>query len=339
MNKEINVVVTGAAGQIGYALLPRLVNGEAFGADTRVNLRCVELPAAIERLQGTLMELEDCALPQTGSLKGYSDFGEAVVDADCILLVGSVPRGITINGKKIEERADLLDINGGIFSEQGRLIGERAKADAKILVVGNPANTNCLIGQHHAKAPKQTWLAMMALDANRAKWQVAQKACVSIDQVENLVVWGNHSPTMVPDVDNSYISSNADVSVRDQIADENWLNGDFLTTVQQRGKSIIDARGASSAASAANAAVMTMAAATRPTPANSCFCAAINSTLVRAAGYDVPEGVIYGAPLRTKADLTIEVIPGFSMTEQLQSHMRTTSDELEQERDMVKRLL
>ena len=255
--KEINVLVTGAAGQIGYALLTRLASGETFGPDVKVNLNLVEVPQVVSRLEGSRMELEDCGFNTLGTVKNFSDMNEASGDIDWALLVGSIPRGITINGKKIEERADLLKINGGIFTEQGKALGENAKADAKILVVGNPANTNALIGSTHGKNASQTWMAMTALDANRAKAQVANKCNLEISDIKKMTIWGNHSPTMYPDLDNAEIKGE---SASGWINDQNWIESDFLRIVQQRGKAIIDARGASSATSAANAAIDTVKA-------------------------------------------------------------------------------
>ena len=250
--KEINVAVTGGAGQIAYSLLPRLVSGETFGADTKVNLRLIEIPQVVEKLEGTIMELIDCGFDQTGELTATSDIREGVKDADWVLLVGSIPRGIVIDGKKIEERSDLLKINGGIFTDQGAAIGELAKPDAKILVVGNPANTNALIGMNSAKNTSQQWFAMTALDANRAKAQLAEKAGVNIASLKNMIIWGNHSPTMYPDPYNATIDG---ASAAEIINDNQWLAEKYLPLVQQRGKAVIDARGASSAASAASARV------------------------------------------------------------------------------------
>ena len=205
--KEINVLVTGAAGQIGYALLTRLASGETFGKDTKVNLNLVEVPQVVSKLEGSRMELEDCGFNALGEIKSFSDINEASGDIDWALLVGSIPRGITINGKKIEERADLLKINGGIFTEQGKALGENAKQNAKILVVGNPANTNALIGCTHGNNSTQTWMAMTALDSNRAKAQVANKCNVAISDIKKMTIWGNHSPTMYPDLDNAEINN------------------------------------------------------------------------------------------------------------------------------------
>ena len=212
---------------------------------------------------------------------------EASGDIDWALLVGSIPRGITINGKKIEERADLLKINGGIFTEQGKALGENAKADAKILVVGNPANTNALIGCTHGNNESQTWMAMTALDANRAKAQVANKCDLDISDIKKMTIWGNHSPTMYPDLDNAEIKGE---SASGWINDQNWIESDFLRIVQQRGKAIIDARGASSATSAANAAIDTVKATLSETPADDWFSAAVLSD----GSYNVPEGLIFG---------------------------------------------
>ena len=218
--KEINVAVTGGAGQIAYSLLPRLISGETFGENTKINLRLVEIPQMVGKLEGTIMELIDCGFQQTGSLMATDDIKKGVTDADWILLVGSIPRGIVVDGKKIEERSDLLRINGGIFTGQGKAIGELAKNNANILVVGNPANTNALIGKTKSNNPSQNWFAMTALDANRAKAQLAEKAGVNISSVTNMTVWGNHSPTMYPDPYNARIDG---ISAVEVIKDLNWI--------------------------------------------------------------------------------------------------------------------
>ena len=292
--KEINVLVTGAAGQIGYALLTRLASGETFGKETKVNLNLVEVPQVVSKLEGSRMELEDCGFNALGEIKSFSDINEASGDIDWALLVGSIPRGITINGKKIEERADLLKINGGIFTEQGKALGENAKQNAKILVVGNPANTNALIGCTHGNNSTQTWMAMTALDSNRAKAQVANKCNVAISDIKKMTIWGNHSPTMYPDLDNAEINNE---SVSTLINDKSWIEKDFLQIVQQRGKAIIDARGASSATSAANAAIDTVKATLSETAEDDWFSAAVMSD----GSYNVPEGIIFGFPLRTNS--------------------------------------
>ena len=330
--KEINVAVTGGAGQIAYSLLPRLISGETFGKDTKVNLRLIEIPQVVEKLQGTIMELIDCGFQQTGSLLATSDIKEGVKDADWILLVGSIPRGIVIDGKKIEERSDLLKINGGIFTTQGSAIGEEAKAEAKILVVGNPANTNALIGMNQANNPSQKWFAMTALDANRAKAQLATKAGVEISSVTNMTIWGNHSPTMYPDPYSSKING---VSAAEVINDDSWIENEYLPLVQQRGKAVIDARGASSAASAANAAIDTIKAIESPTIEGDSFSAAISSD----GSYGVPEGLIFGFPLKTNNDGKIEIIQGIDINSFSQEKINSTTAELISEKDSVKDLL
>jgi len=330
--KEINVLVTGAAGQIGYALLPRLASGETFGSDVIVNLRLVEIPQVVEKLNGTIMELEDCGFNTLGKVEAFSDIYKAAEEVDWALLVGSIPRGITINGKKIEERGDLLKINGGIFTDQGKAIGNKGEDNAKVLVVGNPANTNALIGMTHANNASQTWMAMTALDANRAKAQVSNKINVPISEINQMIIWGNHSPTMYPDLDNALVKNE---SVSSIIKDEGWIKNDFLETVQQRGKAIIDARGASSAASAANAAIETVKATLTPTKNGDCFSAAILSD----GSYDVPEGIIYGFPLRSTQEGKIEIIQGLEINSYAKEKLEITTRELLEEKEAVSELI
>ena len=330
--KEINVAVTGGAGQIAYSLLPRLVSGETFGPDTKVNLRLIEIPQVVDKLQGTIMELIDCGFEQTGKLIATSDIKEGVKDADWVLLVGSIPRGIVIDGKKIEERSDLLKINGGIFTDQGAAIGELAKSDAKVLVVGNPANTNALIGMNKANNSSQQWFAMTALDANRAKAQLAEKAGVEISSLKNMVIWGNHSPTMYPDPYNATIDGQSAAEV---INDSKWLEDDYLPLVQQRGKAVIDARGASSAASAANAAIDTVKSVINPTEEGNCFSAAI----VSDGSYGVPEGLIFGFPLQTTQEGKVEIIQGIELNDFAKAKLKITTEELESERQAVADLI
>jgi len=330
--KEINVAVTGGAGQIAYSLLPRLVSGETFGSDTKVNLRLIEIPQVVDKLQGTIMELIDCGFEQTGELTATSDIREGVKDADWVLLVGSIPRGIVIDGKKIEERSDLLKINGGIFTDQGAAIGDLSKPDAKILVVGNPANTNALIGMNSANNAGQQWFAMTALDANRAKAQLAEKAKVDISSLKNMIIWGNHSPTMYPDPYNATIDGTSAAAV---INDINWLEDDYLPLVQQRGKAVIDARGASSAASAANAAIDTVKSVINPTQEGDCFSAAV----VSDGSYGVPEGLIFGFPLRTNQSGEVEIVQGIEINDFAKSKIQITTEELESEREAVADLI
>ena len=330
--KEINVLVTGAAGQIGYALLTRLASGETFGKDTKVNLNLVEVPQVVSKLEGSRMELEDCGFNALGEIKSFSDINEASGDIDWALLVGSIPRGITINGKKIEERADLLKINGGIFTEQGKALGENAKQNAKILVVGNPANTNALIGCTHGNNSTQTWMAMTALDSNRAKAQVASKCNVAISDIKKMTIWGNHSPTMYPDLDNAEIN-NESVSIL--INDKSWIEKDFLQIVQQRGKAIIDARGASSATSAANAAIDTVKATLSETAEDDWFSAAVMSD----GSYNVPEGIIFGFPLRANSSGEISIVQNLPISEYAQDKINLTTQELLDEKKDISDLL
>ena len=330
--KEINVAVTGGAGQIAYSLLPRLVSGETFGVDTKVNLRLIEIPQVVDKLEGTIMELIDCGFEQTGSLLATADIKEGVKDAHWVLLVGSIPRGIVVDGKKIEERSDLLKINGGIFTAQGEAIGKLAQEDAKILVVGNPANTNALIGRTKSENPAQSWFAMTALDANRAKAQLAEKAGAEISSVTNMTVWGNHSPTMYPDPYNARIDGVSAVQV---INDLDWVENEYLPLVQQRGKAVIDARGASSAASAANAAIDTVKAVDNKTEEGDWFSAAVPSD----GSYGIPEDLIFGFPLTSNGQGKIDIVQGIELNDFAQAKIRITSDELLSEKEAVKDLL
>ena len=330
--KEINVAVTGGAGQIAYSLLPRLVSGETFGVDTKVNLRLIEIPQVVDKLEGTIMELIDCGFEQTGSLLATADIKEGVKDAHWVLLVGSIPRGIVVDGKKIEERSDLLKINGGIFTDQGEAIGKLAQEDAKILVVGNPANTNALIGRTKSENPAQSWFAMTALDANRAKAQLAEKAGAEISSVTNMTVWGNHSPTMYPDPYNAQIDG---VSAVEVINDLDWVENEYLPLVQQRGKAVIDARGASSAASAANAAIDTVKAVDNKTVEGDWFSAAVPSD----GSYGIPEDLIFGFPLTSNGQGKIDIVQGIELNDFAQAKIKITTDELLSEKEAVKDLL
>ena len=330
--KEINVAVTGGAGQIAYSLLPRLVSGETFGVDTKVNLRLIEIPQVVDKLEGTIMELIDCGFEQTGGLLATADIKEGVKDAHWVLLVGSIPRGIVVDGKKIEERSDLLKINGGIFTDQGEAIGKLAQEDAKILVVGNPANTNALIGRTKSENPAQSWFAMTALDANRAKAQLAEKAGAEISSVTNMTVWGNHSPTMYPDPYNARIDGVSAVQV---INDLDWVENEYLPLVQQRGKAVIDARGASSAASAANAAIDTVKAVDNKTEEGDWFSAAVPSD----GSYGIPEDLIFGFPLTSNGQGKIDIVQGIELNDFAQAKIKITTDELLSEKEAVKDLL
>jgi len=331
MSSSVKVVVTGAAGQIAYSLIPRLVDGKTFG-NKIVDLSLVEIPQVVSKLEGLVMELEDSYFPNMGDVSYTDNFEEASKDADWFLLVGSIPRGIVYNGKKIEERSDLLSINGGIFVDQGKAIGAYGKENAKILVVGNPANTNALIGKDAANNNSQTWLAMTMLDSNRAKSVIAKKTNNNISDVSNMIIWGNHSPTMYPDAENVVINGELGSSI---INDMEWIESDFIPTVQQRGKAVIDARGASSATSAAKAAIDTVIACESPTASGECFSAAIASD----GSYDVPEGLICGYPLITLDDGTIEIKRDVSLSDFAKSKFKISIDELISEREAVKHLM
>jgi len=331
MKDRVKVVVTGAAGQISYSLIPRLVDGHTFG-NKIVDLELVEIPQVVDKLEGLVMELEDSSFPKMGNVNYTANFEEAAQDADWFLLVGSIPRGIVYNGKKIEERADLLQINGGIFVEQGQAIGKFGKSDAKVLVVGNPANTNALIGRHAANNDSQLWMAMTMLDSSRARSVLSKKLNIGIGDISKMIIWGNHSPTMYPDFEN-IIANGA--SGKDLINDMNWVNNEFLPVVQQRGKAVIDSRGASSATSAAKAALDTVMASENPTRSGDCFSAAVISD----GSYDLPEGIICGMPLMTTPDGKVEIVRDITLSDFAKEKIKISTDELIEERLAVEDLL
>ena len=297
----------------------------------QVNLSLVEIPQVVSKLEGLAMELDDSYFPNLGTIEYTDNFSEAADGADWFLLVGSIPRGIIYNGKKIEERSDLLQINGGIFVDQGKAIGEFGNENAKILVVGNPANTNALIGKSNSNNTSQLWMAMTALDANRAKAQVSIKTNRSIEDIKGMTIWGNHSPTMYPDLDNASIDGK---SVSEIINDNNWIENDFLVRVQQRGKEIIDARGASSAASAANAAIDTVKNVENDTEEGTWFSAAVASD----GSYGVPEGLIFGYPLRTENG-KVEIVQDLELNDYAKAKIEITTNELLEEKEEVKDLI
>ena len=331
MSSRVKVVVTGAAGQIAYSLIPRLVDGRTFG-DKTVDLCLVEIPQVVSKLKGLVMELEDSYFPNMGEVTFTDNFEEASKDGDWFLLVGSIPRGIVYEGKKIEERSDLLKINGGIFVNQGKAIGENGKDDAKILVVGNPANTNALIGKNASGKDSQLWMAMTMLDSSRAKSVIAKKTNTNVDDVKNMIIWGNHSPTMYPDVENAMIDGVPGIS---SINDMQWVEDEFLPAVQQRGKAVIDARGASSATSAAKAALDTIIACESETEDGNCFSAAVASD----GAYDVPEGLICGYPLMTLSDGSVEIKRDLVLSDYAKEKFQISIDELSSEREAVKHLM
>lgn len=324
-SKSVRVSITGAAGQIGYALLFRIASGDMFGPDTGVHLRLLELPAALGALEGVRMELDDCAFPLLASVTTTSDVDVAFEGTDFALLVGAVPR------KAGMERADLLNINGGIFTAQGKAIGKNAAKGCRVLVVGNPCNTNALICQHASGLPAAQIFAMTMLDQNRAMTQLAQKAGVPVRTVKNLAIWGNHSPTMFPDYFHATIGGQA---VTEVIPDQAWLEGEFLTTVQQRGAAVIKARGASSAASAANAVAKTVRELVSVTPAGECFSVAVPSD----GRYGVPKGLVFGYPVRSDGK-GCALVDGLTHSAYAQEKLAVTIKELEGERDGVRHLL
>ena len=326
MNQPIHVTVTGAAGQIGYSLLFRIGSGEMLGPDQPVVLRQLEIEPAMKALQGVVMELEDCAFPLLADIVTTSDTEEAFDGASWALLVGSVPR------KQGMERGDLLSINGGIFGPQGRAIAARAAADVRILVVSNPCNTNCLIARGNAPGiPADRWFAMTRLDENRAKSQLAQKAQVPVAEVTNMAIWGNHSETQFPDFAHARIRGKM---VSELISDGEWLRGEFISTVQKRGAAVIEARGLSSAASAANAAIDSVRSVhfgSRPGDWTSL-------AVVSRGEYEVPEGLQFGYPVSTDGR-NWNVVEGLQHDDFAKEKIRLTTEELLQERELVKDLV
>ena len=265
----VHVTVTGAAGQIGYQLLFRIASGQLLGPDTPVVLRLLEIEPGMKALEGVAMELDDCAFPLLSDIEMTTDLDHAFNGTSWALLVGSIPR------KAGMERGDLLSVNGGIFKPQGQAIAKNAASDIRTLVVGNPCNTNCLIAKENAKdVPSDRWFAMTRLDQNRAETQLAKKAGAPVAEVKNLAIWGNHSATQFPDFANATIGGTA---VPEVITDSAWLEGTFIETVQKRGAAIIEARGASSAASAANAAIDTVVSLLAATPADDATSVAVSS--------------------------------------------------------------
>jgi len=324
---HVRVAVTGAAGQIGYALLFRIASGQAFGPETSVDLQLLELEPALPALEGVAMELEDCAFPLLRRIVRTASADEAFAGANWTLLVGAVPR------KAGMERNDLLTINGGIFTAQGRAIAANAADDVRVLVVGNPCNTNCLIAAANAPAiPRGRWFAMTMLDQSRGRSQLARRAGVEVAEVRDLAIWGNHSSTQFPDFYHATISGRPAAEVID---DEAWLQGEFISIVQQRGAEIIKARGLSSAASAANAAIDTMRNLAQPT--GEIFSAAIPAPA--SGGYGVPEELVFGYPLRATAPGSVEIVQGIEHGEWAQSRIDATRNELLEEREAVKDLI
>lgn len=327
MKDTITVSVTGAAGQIGYALLFRIASGAMFGPDQPVNLRLIEIEPGMAALEGVMMELDDCAFPLSQGIHGTSDLEDGFNGSNWALLVGSVPR------KDGMERNDLLGINGKIFTGQGQAIAKTGASDIRTLVVGNPCNTNALIAMNNAAGvPNEQFFAMTRLDENRAKSQLAAKAGVHVSEVSNLCIWGNHSATQYPDFTNAKIKGQPAMDV---ISDHDWLKGDFISTVQKRGAAIIKARGLSSAASAANAVVDTVASLTNETAAGDWHSVAVCSP----GSYGIDAGLMASMPIRTNSDGSWSVVDGVPVDEFSQGKLDITVNELLEEREAVKDLI
>lgn len=324
--KIVKVAVTGAAGQIGYALLPRLASGEVFGEDTQVVLHLLEITPALPALDGVVMELDDCAFPLLAGVVTTDDPGVAFDGVNWALLVGSKPRG------KGMERGDLIRENGPIFVGQGQAL-QRAADDVRVIVVGNPANTNCLIAMHNAPdIPNERFSALTRLDQNRAYAQLAQKAGVSVADVSNVTIWGNHSATQYPDAENAKIGGRPAMDV---ITDHDWLRGEFITTVQKRGAAVIAARGKSSAASAANATIDQLKSFKDKTQTGNWFSAAVISD----GSYGIEPGLIYSFPLVSDGAGGYEIVQGLSHSDFARQKLVETMEELQSEKEVVADLL
>jgi malate dehydrogenase len=326
MNSPIKVAVTGAAGQIGYSLLPRIASGAIFGPDQPIELHLIEIPPALKALEGVVMELHDCAFPLLHNVVATVDLNEGFRGVSWALLVGSVPRRAGM------ERKDLLGINGKIFVEQGRALAECAGSDLRVLVVGNPCNTNCLIAMNNAKqVPSDRWFAMTRLDENRAKTQLALKSNSHWRHVSNMAVWGNHSSTLYPDFFNARIDGKP---APEMISDSQWLESDFIKAVQQRGAAVIQARGVSSAKSAAHAAIETVGSIINTTPEDDWHSIALCSD----GSYGIEKGLICSFPTRSDGK-KIEIVQGVSLNDFAKSKIEASVNELKEERAMVEELL
>jgi malate dehydrogenase len=324
--RPLQIAVTGAGGQIGYALIFRIASGAIFGPDQPVSLGLLEITPALPALNGTLMELEDCAFPLLASVTATDKAEVAFARADWVILVGGLPR------KDGMARADLIRANGPIFTGQGKAINEAAGPDVRILTVANPCNTNCLIAKSHApKVPANRWFAMTRLDQNRAASQLAQKAGVAVSEVSRMTIWGNHSDTQYPDYKNARIGG---TPVAEVIRDHAWLAESFVPSVAKRGAAVIKARGASSAASAANAAIDSVRSASHATAKNDWFSAGV----VSDGSYGIAAGLIYSFPLRTDGK-TWSIVPDLDIDADARKRLDSSAAELVSERDAVEDLL
>ncbi len=324
-DSPVRVAVTGAAGQIGYAILFRIASGQLLGPDTPVHLSLLEIPAALKAVEGTAMELDDCAFPLLSGVDITDDPNKGFDGVSIAMLIGARPR------TKGMERSDLLEANGGIFKPQGKALNDHAASDIKVLVVGNPANTNCLIARSNAPdIPAERFTSMMRLDHNRAIAQLAAKAGAPVAEVTNMTVWGNHSPTQYPDIFHAKVNGRDAAEV---VADQEWLENDFIPTVQKRGAAVIDARGASSAASAANAAVDHVRDWVLGTPDGDWVSMGIPSD----GSYGIDEGLMAGLPV-TCSGGSYQVVQGLELNDFSRSRLEVTVKELKDEREMVKQL-
>jgi malate dehydrogenase len=325
MSAPVNVTVTGAAGQIGYAILFRIASGEMLGADTPVHLNLLEIPDAVKAAEGTAMELDDCAFPLLSGIDIHDDPKPAFDGCSVALLVGARPRGPGM------ERSDLLEANGGIFAPQGEAINAGAADDVRVLVVGNPANTNALIAMNHAPdVPQERFTAMLRLDHNRAMAQLAKKLEVGVSAITNMTVWGNHSTTQVPDIGNAKVNGEPAWTA---VGDDAWILDEFIPTVAKRGAAVIDARGASSAASAANAAIDHVRDWVGGTPEGDWVTMGVRSD----GSYGIDEGLIAGVPC-TCSNGEWKLVEGLRVGDALRERIDAGVEELRSERDAVRDL-
>lgn len=324
MKKPIKIAITGGAGQIAYSLLFRIASGECFGPDQEISLHILEVKEALDSLEGVKMELEDCAFPLVREIKCGSDPKELFKDVDWALLIGAKPRGPGM------ERKDLLNENRKIFVEQGKALNEVASRDVKVLVVGNPCNTNCWIAQKNApQLNAKNFFAMTRLDQNRAAFQLANRAKFPLPSLSKVTIWGNHSATQVPDFVNAVISGKP---LLDIISDHKWLENQFVSDVQKRGAAIIAKRGKSSAASAANAVVDTIKDLTQPTASDNWYSVAMNSN---GNPYQIEQDLVFSFPCRTLPSGEIEIVKGLHFNDFLKERIKATTQELIEERDLV----
>ena len=324
-NSPVKVAVTGAAGQIGYALLFRIASGQLLGPDTPVHLSLLEISAAVKAAEGTAMELDDCAFPLLAGVDIHDDPNQAFDGVNIALLVGARPR------TKGMERGDLLEANGGIFKPQGQALNAHAASDLKVLVVGNPANTNCLIAQSNAPdIPRERFSAMMRLDHNRAIAQVAKKTGAAVSEVTNMTIWGNHSATQYPDVFHSKVKGGNGAQA---VNDRDWIESDFIPTVQKRGAAIIEARGASSAASAANAAIDHVRDWVAGTPSGDW----VSMAIATDGTYGIDEGIFSGYPVTCQGG-EYTIVDGLELDDFSRQRIDASVKELVDEREAVKQL-